>query len=144
MPVPPSVLELQQLLHRRRHQSGASLSMEMYERWGPRDKASQRKNAEEAARVAAEARAVEAELVERVRELRADDPDAVVAWARAHQDLLRRFLDSTEDQTARYVANEELEHWQQVVDGTRDWVRGNTFYVRYDRERYAALFPGVG
>jgi hypothetical protein len=136
------VAELETQLARIRQRNSSLLDIDMWDRWGRRH-ASDQEIAERAANekqcTADRAEAIET-LLALVARLRGDHPDAIAAWADAHQELLGAFIAEARDSTAVYVATQEREGWAAVKRGDKPFVDENTFYVSIDRERYRALF----
>lgn len=136
------VRALETLLARLRRSAGVSLNADMWERWGAAHASD-----EEKARVAADAEAATRDRSEAARgldalvaRLRVEAPDAVAAWADAHDALLAAFLAGCADSTGRFVAEKERAAWAEVRRGERAWVEENVFYVSIDPVRYRALF----
>lgn len=140
------VRALETLLARIRRAGGVLLNVDMWDRWG-----SANASDEEKARVAADSLAAQRErseaeqaLAALVARLRVEAPDALVAWADAHDAFLAAFIEGCPEgshaSTARFVAGKEREAWAEVRSGKRAWVEENVFYVTIDRDRYRALF----
>lgn len=77
--------------------------------------------------------------------LRETDPQAIIAWAEAHLALLDHFIATTTTQAAPDavavgVAKQERAGWDAVKRGEQPYVDGNSFFIRFDRELYRALF----
>lgn len=130
--------------------SGAFLlDQDMWDRWG-RNHASDHEIVERTARERemTELRAVAMrELEALVASLRATAPEAIAAWADAHDELLAGFIERTGPvepnstaSTAVFVATEERDGWQAVKRGEQPFVDGNTFYISIDRDHYRRLF----
>lgn len=135
------VRALETLLARIRRSGGVLLNVDMWERWGAGHASD-----DERARVAADAEAAAQDRREAARgldalvaRLRVEAPDAVAAWADAHDALLAAFLEGCADSTGRFVAEQERAAWAEVRRGERAWVEENVFYVSIDPARYRAL-----
>ncbi len=71
-------------------------------------------------------------LMERIQELRATDPAAVVEWASAHEALLTDFIqaksvDAEKNGTEIFVAQGELEAWRKLRSGEVSTVDQNVY-----------------
>ena len=141
-PVPDAARELERMLVRRRAIDRELLTLDAFSRWGPKDEGEQAEARANGDRLAAEERAIDAELEARVKQLRAEHPEAVEAWASAHQRLLDHFLDGLTDAqpTERSVAEKERAAWRRVAGGKKAFVDQNTYFVRYDEALFEALF----
>lgn len=140
---------LETLLVRKRRSGSALLNIDMWDRWG-----SAHASDEERARYAAEADAAQRErsaavqgLDALVARLRVEAPDAIVAWADAHDAFLAAFIEGCAEgapgssaSTARFVAEQERAAWAEVRSGARAWVDENVYYVSIDPDRYRAVF----
>ncbi|MBX3275391.1 MAG: hypothetical protein KF729_34310 [Sandaracinaceae bacterium] len=145
LPAPARALEA--IAARIRQAVDSLVSLDALDRWGVRDPDA-RAHVEAQIRTADQAlAALRAELTRRSDALRAEDPGALEAWARAHQRLLDAFVASLPSdesaRTARYVAQKERDEWDEVALGARPWVDRNTFYVQYDAALFAALFGSL-
>ena len=143
MRVTPEVVELERQLVRKRAAMQVLLSADAYERWGPKGNIEERQRIEREADAAGlERRAASAEIDARVAVLREEGPEHIAAWAAAHVELLDAYLESVgADTTEASVAREERAAWARLPrSSAQSHVEQNTHYVRYDRERYAALF----
>lgn len=136
------VRALETLLRDIRRSGGALLNVDMWDRWG-----SASASDEEKARVAADSLTAQRERSEAVQglaalvaRLRVEAPDALVAWADAHDAFLAAFLEGCADSTGRFVAEKERAAWAEVRSGERAWVEENVYYVTIDPDRYRALF----
>jgi hypothetical protein len=142
------VRELETLLARKRRSGSVLLNIDMWDRWG-----SAQASDEERARYAAEADAALRErsaavqgLDSLVARLRVEAPDAIVAWADAHDAFLAAFIEGCPDapgshaSTARFVAAQERVAWAEVRRGERAWVDENVYFIAIDPDRYRALF----
>jgi hypothetical protein len=144
------VRALETLLARKRRSGNVLLNIDMWDRWG-----SAHASAEERARYGAEADAAHRERSEAVQgldalvaRLRVEAPDAIVAWADAHDAFLAAFVAGLPDggapgstaSTARFVAEQERAAWAEVRRGERAWVDENVYYVSIDPDRYRAAF----
>lgn len=136
--VPPATVALERLLRQRMLFGNNLLNLDFQERWG--SEAQKAEAAREARRLDGKARQVAARLAKLSRETRAEQPEAIAAWAAAHTELLDRFLADTDDDVARNVARSERAEWAEVAAGTRSYVERNVFYVRYDEELARQLF----
>jgi hypothetical protein len=140
--VPPAAVALERLLRQRMDIGNSLLNLDMQERWGS---AAQKKEAARAATaLSQEARRIDGELTELVKQTARLAPGAIQAWAAAHDQLLARFLLDTDDDIARHVAEEERAQWLQVASGALPYVKRNVYYVRYDRELAEGLFGSLG
>lgn len=84
--------------------------------------------------------AATATLAALVARTRVEQPDAIVAWATAHDRYLAAFLAETTDDTARFVATRERAEWAEVAAGARAYVTENGFFVTANADRYRRLF----
>jgi hypothetical protein len=142
-----NVRALEALLGRLRVLGSELLSLDGFDRWGPKSGPEYERFMVDDARAEAAHKATEAELGALVTRLRSEDPDAVVRWAEAHDTLLRDFIatcegapENTRASTAAFVAQEELRAWGAVRSGAQPFVRENTYYVQIDPEKHGALF----
>src|SRR5579859_5251817 len=145
-PLRPHVRALESLKARMRTLGRRSLDFEMWDRYG-RASASEADRARmeaDGARDMEQRRATERELESLVTKLRVEAPDAIVAWADAHLDLLAAFIDrcakakddDRDAATGRMVAEEERAQWADVRRGTRSFAHENVVHVHVDAERY--------
>ena len=145
--VSANVRALEALLWRLRALGSELLSLDSFDRWGPKSGPEYEQFMVDDAGAESAHEATEAELGALVTRLRFEDPDAVVRWADAHDRLLRTFLatcagapENTKASTAAFVAEEELRAWAAVKSGAQPFVRENTYYVQIDAELHGALF----
>lgn len=125
------------------------LDFDMWDRWGSRH-ASDEEKASYAARADAarsERTSAAQELDELVARLRVEAPEAIVAWADAHDAFLAAFVErcaaaapGSHASTGRFVAEQERAAWAEVRSGARAWVEENVYYVTIDPDRYRAVF----
>jgi len=106
------------------------------------------------ARYEAECTVARRVLSEALAVARAETPPAVAAWAAWHMAWCRRIMaeevppyetnERISDQAVRvYVARETLAEWEQVLQGTLDYVHINSFYLNdYDAATTAWLEGG--
>lgn len=147
--VPSRVAELETLLAKIRHANASLLDIDMWDRWGRQHSSAQEIAEREAHgdRCAAERTALRERLTALVAKLRAEQPEAVAAWADAHDAFLAAFVEEStrpdspsRDSTALFVAKQEREGWAAVKRGELAFVDENCFYITIDRNRYRALF----
>lgn len=140
------VRALETLLARIRRSGGVLLNVDMWDRWGAANASDEEKARFTAEALAAQRDRGEAEqgLEALVARLRAEAPDAIVAWADAHDAFLAAFIagspEGSHASTARFVAEQERAAWAEVRSGKRAWVAENVYYVTIDPGRYRALF----
>jgi hypothetical protein len=94
------------------------------------------------------------QFTESLARLRATAPDAVEEWVRWHIGFCERVIAETADagpqpngyvsnaQVANYVARETLAQWQEVLAGTKDYVRINGYFLREYRRVVGAAWEG--
>jgi hypothetical protein len=145
--VSANVRALEALLGRLRVLGSELLSLDAFERWGPKSGPEYERYMVEDERAQSAHKATEAELTALVARLRQEDPDAVLRWVDAHDALLRSFLatcagaaENTTASTAAFVAKEELQAWAAVKSGVQPFVRENTYYIQVDPELRRTLF----
>jgi len=63
-----------------------------------------------------------------------------IAWANAHITLLQRMISVVSDETALFVAEEEIASWRDIAAGRIGHFDQNTFYIRYDPGLYSEIF----
>jgi len=138
---------LETLLGRLRVLLSELLTLDGFDRWGPKSGPEYEQFVVDDARAQSAHKATEAELAALVMRLRFEDPEAVVRWADAHATLLRAFIatcagatEATNASTAAFVAEEEMRAWAAVRTGAQPFVRENTYYVHVDAELHRALF----
>ncbi len=138
MSVRKEVIALERLLARRKQLCSLLISLDGYSRWGG---GSDEDWANEAAKEAAQHPQVTAKLQQKIDELKANHPEAIVEWADAHIAVLDDYLNRVaEDSTEAFVASEERGQWLQVRAGKLDFVEENPVYVRPDHRVYQRLF----
>ena len=141
--LPPEALALERLLIRRKELAGALLNVDMFDRWGPKDGPEYDRMMADGAAAQRDHSAVTAELTALATATRERAPDAMRAWAEAHIDLLKRFIDThadASDDTARFVAREESTAWHKVASGDLPFVDENCFYIHIDPADHAEWF----
>ncbi len=143
----PNVRALEALLGRLRVLGAELLSLDAFDRWGPKAGPDYERFIVDDERAQSLHKATEAELTALVTRLRHEDPDAVLRWADAHDALLRSFIatcagaaENTRASTAAFVAKDELQAWAAVKSGAQPFVRENTYYVQVDPELRRTLF----
>jgi len=125
---------LETLLGRLRVLLSELLTLDGFDRWGPKSGPEYEQFVVDDARAQSAHKATEAELAALVMRLRFEDPEAVVRWADA------RATEATNASTAAFVAEEEMRAWAAVRTGAQPFVRENTYYVHVDAELHRALF----
>lgn len=141
--LPPEALALERLLIRRKDLAGALLNVDMFDRWGPKDGPEYDRMMADGAAAQRDHSAVTAELTALANATRERAPDVMRAWAAAHIDLLKRFIDThpdASDDTARFVAKEESAAWQKVAAGDLPFVDENCFYIHIAPAHHAEWF----
>ncbi len=130
-----------------RRLSSAMVSLDAYDRWGARTDEDHARAFQETQELGQASNEATAKLEALLARLRAEEPEAVAAWAAAHVRLREHFLEhlveGPRNRTERFVAKEEIDAWKALATGEGGLVDENTFYVTLDPELYGALFPGV-
>ena len=90
---------------------------------------------------ASERPTIRALLQTRISELRQSNPEALRAWAEAHDTLLEHCIE-TEDASsvAVFVAKSERLEWRRFAQGELEFVEENCVHVRPDPTLYQSLF----
>lgn len=140
MPVPEGARTLERLLRRIHALGGQLLSMDAYERWGGGADPAMNEMLARGGEVRDAHTSGLAELDTLLARLRVEDAGAVAYWAEAHERLLARVVETTSDDTARFVAEQERRAWRALRDEGGPVVRENVFYVHVDPELHSALF----
>ncbi|MBN8219370.1 MAG: hypothetical protein J0L53_00520 [Spirochaetes bacterium] len=141
----PTACALQKDLMQIRELAGSLLSRDAYDRWSYGPPEEKEENLAAMAREDREIRAQREQLSQRVQQLRASEPEAVVEWAAAHIALLEDFIaeksaDKEKNGTEIYVAEGELAEWRKLKNGEVSFVEQNVFYVHYNEKLYRSYF----
>ncbi len=138
-----SAIALERLLRKRHALGNTLLNVDMFERWGPKEGPEFDVMVADGIAARRDHAVVTAELTA----LAAESPETLRAWADAHVQLLEQFVathssDASQD-TAVFVAREEIAGWRDVAAGSRAYVDENVFYVRVDADLHRALFGEI-
>jgi len=142
MTLPDPVRELERWMHSIRGIRGRLVDLDARERWGHPSEEELSRMARVTADLEEEKKRQEAFVIERVRLLRREDPASIAAWVQAHQTLLEDCM-ARGDDTARFLAERELQHWQELLEGQRDLVSENTSALRIDPALFRELFGSL-
>ena len=132
--------DLEELLMEKRAFGAVLFDADMYDRYGAARDTEENRAAMEAKASRAEkdhARAVR-EITSIVTRIRREDPAEIARWANLHVAYLQSL--ALGDSVAAYVRDKECKAWDEVARGERTFVEENFYYLKIDRERYAAVF----
>ncbi len=138
-----AAIELERQVLILRNTASELLNMDMYDRWGHGSDPAMNRKMERAGAIRTAHTNAKTELPKLVNRYRANEPEAVEYWARAHIQLLQFFLEKVTDATARHVADQELAAWQALLSGRQDIVEENVYYVGPDPELHEKLFGKI-
>lgn len=145
--VPEAGIALEKLLLRRKELCSILVNVDAYDRWGPQEGPERDQIFADGAAAQKEHDEVSQQLAARSAELWQREPDTIRAWAEAHVDLLERYraahAGDPSDDTACFVAKEELGKWREVGRGELGYVDENCAYVSVDRARHGEWFGPI-
>lgn len=102
-------------------------------------------------RLEKEARALEEDFDQRLVRLREQNPVVIFSWVAAHKTVLDEIIaearvndpPAISDKTRIHVAQKTLAEWQEVKDGTRNYVSINWSFLKDYEERLMAKLPDL-